>query len=95
MTNTINKPFNERTDAEAEAPIFWPPDGNSRLLEKTLMLGMIEGKKRRGWQRMRLVRQHHQLSGHELGQTPGDGEEQGSLAHCSPWGHKSWTQRSD
>ena len=31
-------------------------------LEKTLMLGKIEGKKRRGWQRMRLVRQHH----HEL-----------------------------
>ena len=45
--------FIGRTDAEAEAPILWPPDANSQLTEKTLMLGKIEGKKRRGWQRMR------------------------------------------
>ena len=31
---------------------------------------------------------HHLFNGHELGQTPGDGEGQGSLACCSPWGHK-------
>ena len=31
---------------------------------------------------------HHQLNGHELEQTPGDGEEQGSLACCGPRGHK-------
>ena len=31
---------------------------------------------------------HQRLDGHELGQTPGDGEGQGSLACCSPWGHK-------
>ena len=31
---------------------------------------------------------HHRLSGHEFGQTPGDGEGQGSLMCCSPWGHK-------
>ena len=31
---------------------------------------------------------HHQLSGPELGQTLGDGEGQGSLMCCSPWGHK-------
>ena len=31
---------------------------------------------------------HHQISEHELGQTPGDSEEQGSLACCSPWGRK-------
>ena len=30
----------------------------------------------------------HQLNGHEFEQTPGDGEGQGSLACCSPWGHK-------
>ena len=40
-----------RTDAEAETPILWPPDGND-LFEKTLMLGKIEGR-RRGRQRMR------------------------------------------
>ena len=31
---------------------------------------------------------YHRCNGHELGQTPGDGEEQGSLGCCSPWGHK-------
>ena len=38
------------TDAEAETPILWPPDDS---LEKTLMLGKIEGRRRRGQQRMR------------------------------------------
>ena len=33
-----------------------------------------------------MVGQHHQLRGHELEQTPGDGEGQGSLVCCSPWG---------
>ena len=45
--------FIERTDAEAEAPILWPPDAKSDSFEKTLILGKIEGTKRRGWQRMR------------------------------------------
>ena len=45
--------FIGRTDAEAKAPILWPPDAESWLKEKTLMLGKIEGKRRRGWQRMR------------------------------------------
>ena len=40
-----------RTDAEAENPIFWPPDAKN--FEKTLMLGTIEGGRRRGRQRMR------------------------------------------
>ena len=35
-----------------------------------------------------MVGQHHRCNGRELGQTPGDGEGQGSLACCSPWGHK-------
>ena len=42
-----------RTDAEAEAPILWPCDVRSQLLEKTLMLGKTEGKRRRGQKRMR------------------------------------------
>ena len=41
-----------RTDAEAEAPILWPPDVKNSL-EKTLMLGKTEGRRRRGQQRMR------------------------------------------
>ena len=45
--------FTGRTDAEAEAPILWPPAGRLVSLEKTLMLGNIEGMRRRGLQRMR------------------------------------------
>ena len=43
--------FIRKTDAEAETPILWPPDADS--LEKTLMLGGIGGRRRRGRQRMR------------------------------------------
>ena len=40
-------------DAEAEAPIFWPPDAKSQFTGKTLMPGKIAGRRRRGWQKMR------------------------------------------
>ena len=45
--------FIERTDAEAETPILWPPDMKSNSLENTLILGKIEGGRRREWQKMR------------------------------------------
>ena len=45
--------FIGRTDVEAETPILWPPDAKNDSLEKTLMLGKIEGRWRRGRQRMR------------------------------------------
>ena len=45
--------FTGRTDVEAETPILWPPDTKSWLVGKTLMLGKIEGRRRRGRQRMR------------------------------------------
>ena len=35
-----------------------------------------------------MVGWHHRLDGHELEQAPGDGERQGSLVFCSPWGRK-------
>ena len=35
-----------------------------------------------------MVGWHHQLNGHEFGQTPGDGEGQRGRVCCSPWGHK-------
>ena len=45
--------FIGRTDAEAETLILWPPDPKNWLIWNTLMLGKIEGGRRRGWQRMR------------------------------------------
>ena len=57
-------------------------------LEKTLMLGKIEGRRRMGQQRMRLVGWYHRFNGHEFEQTLGVGDGQGSLVCCSPWGHK-------
>ena len=45
--------FIGRTGIEAETPILWPPDVKNDSLEKTLMLGGIEGRRRRGQQRMR------------------------------------------
>ena len=47
--------FIVRTDVEAETPIFWPPDAQSWLIWKTLMVGEIEGRRRREEQRMRLL----------------------------------------
>ena len=56
-------------------------------LEKTLMLGKIEGfKKEKRASEDEMVGRHHRFNRHELGKTPGDGEEQGSLDCCSPWG---------
>ena len=80
--------FTGRTDAEAEALKLWPPDVKSWLIEKTLMLGKIEGRVRRGWQRMRWFKWPHWLDGHEFDQALGVGDGQGSLVCCSPWGHK-------
>ena len=45
--------FIERTDVEAETPILWPPDRKSQLITKILMLGKIEGRRRKEQQRMR------------------------------------------
>ena len=58
-------------------------------LEKTLMLGKAEGRRRRGLQR--IVNWHHCINGQESDQTLGDSEIQGSLACCSSWGCKCQT----
>ena len=71
--------FIGRTDAEASM-------GTANSLEKTLMLGKTEGKRRRGCQRMRWLDViTDSCNGHEFEQTPGDSEGQGSLACCIPW----------
>ena len=74
------------TDVEAETPILWPSDAKIDSLEKTLMLGKIEGRKRKGRQRMRWL--DRRLNGHGFGWTPGVGDGQGGLACCSSWGSR-------
>ena len=57
--------FIGRTDVEAETPTLGPPDAKSSF-EKTLMLGKIEGWRKRGRQKDEMVGWHHQLNGHEF-----------------------------
>ena len=63
--------------------LIWRTDS----FDKTLMLGKIEGKGK-GTTENEMVGWHHRLNGHEFEQALGDGEGQGSLACCSPRGHK-------
>ena len=80
--------FIGRTDAEVEAPTLWPPDRNSQLLRKDPDAGKNWRQEEKGMTVHEMVGWHHWLNGHEFKQALGDGEEQGSLACCSPWGHK-------
>ena len=80
--------FIGRTDAKAEAAILWPPDAKSRLLIKDSDTGKDWRQEEKGMTEDEIVVWHPQLNGHEFKQTLGDGEGQGSLACCCPWGHR-------
>ena len=77
-----------RTDADAEVSIIWPPDGKSRLIGKDPDTGKDWRQEDKGMTEDKMVGWHHQLNGIEFEQTLEDGEGQGSLACCSPWGCK-------
>ena len=76
------------TDAEAEAPILWPPDAKSWLTGKDPDAGKDWGQEVEGATEDEMVGWHHLLDGHEFKQSPRDTEGQESLVSCSPWGHK-------
>ena len=80
--------FTGRTDAEAETPILWPPDGKNWLIWKDPDAGNDWGLEEKGTTEDEMVGWHHQLDGQEFEQTPGVGNGQGSLACCSPWDRK-------
>ena len=80
--------FIGRADAEAEAPILWPSDAKRRLIGKDPDAWKDWKQKEKGTTEDEMFGWHHWLNGHEFEQTPGDGEGQGSLVCCSPWGCK-------
>ena len=65
----------------------WPPDAKSQLIGKDPDAGKDWGQEK-GATEDEMIGWHHWLNGHEFEQTLGDSEGKGSLACCSPWGHK-------
>ena len=56
-------------------------------MEKTSDAGE-DGRQKKRAMEDEMAKWHHQFNGHEFGQTLGDGEGQGGLECCSPWGRK-------
>ena len=80
--------FNGRTEAEAEAPIVWPPDGKNWLIGKYPDAGKYRMQEEEGMTEDKMVGWYHRINRHEFEQAPGDGEGLESLVCCSPWHHK-------
>ena len=80
--------FIGRTDAEAQTSIIWPPDGKNWLTEKDPDAWKDWRQEEKGTTEDEIVGWHHQLDGHKFEQALGVDDGQGSLACCSPWGHK-------
>ena len=78
--------FIGRTDAEA--PVLWPHDAKSWLIGKDPDAGKNWRQEEKGMTEDKMFGWLHWLSGHKFEKVIGDGEEQGSLACYSPWGHK-------
>ena len=76
--------FIGRTDAEAETPVFWPPDVKNWLTEKDPDAGKDWSQEEKGMTEDKTVGLHHQLNGHEYEQAQGVGDGQESLVCCRP-----------
>ena len=77
-----------RTDAEAEAPILWPPILKNWLIREDHDARKDWRQEETGMPEDGMVGWHHRLNGHEFKQVLGDSEGQGNLACCSPWSCK-------
>ena len=78
--------FIGRTDAEA--PVLWPPDVKNQFIRKVLDSWKDWRQVEKGMTEDEMVGWHYWFNRHEFEQAPGDGEGQGSLACCRPWGRK-------
>ena len=87
VNTKCNQPwiFIERTDAEAEAPIFCLPDAKCWLMRKDPYGGKDWVEEEKGVTEDEIVGWHHWLNGHECVHTLEDGEGQESLTCCSSW----------
>ena len=77
--------FIRRTDAEAEAPVLWPPVAKNWLIGKDPDAGKDWRPEEKGMTEDEMVGRHHWLNGHEFEQVPGVGDGWGGLACCRPW----------
>ena len=77
--------FIGRTDAEAEAPILWPPDAKNWLTRKDPDAGKDWRQEEKGTTEDEMVGWHHLLDGHKFEQAPGVGDGQGSLVSQRFW----------
>ena len=75
--------FIGRTDASADTPILWPPDGKSWLTGKDLDAGKDWRQEDTGTTQGEMVEWHHRLNGHEFEWTPWAGHGQGGLVCCN------------
>ena len=80
--------FIGRTDAEAETPIFWPPDAKNLLIGKDPDAEKDWRWEEKGTTEDEMVGRHRWLDEHEFEQAPGVGDGQGSLVCCSTWSCK-------
>ena len=78
--------FIGRTDVEAEAPILWSPDAKNWLTGKDLDAGEDWRQEEKGMTEDEMAGWYQWINGHDFKQTLGDGEGQGSLVCCTPWG---------
>ena len=91
------------SDVEAETPVLWPPTTKSWLILRYPDAGKDWKQEEKVMTEDEMVGWHHWLNGHECEQALGAGDGQGSLACCSPWGHKesdmterlNWTEMNN
>ena len=78
-TNYNHHEISPHTDAQAEAPILWPPHAKSQLIEKDSDAGKDRKQEEKGMTEDEIVGWYHRLNGHDFEQTLGDSGGQRSL----------------